>query len=89
MLLFLIIIILWAGDFQDGVFETLDYGSFEFFRKVIVAIFMVWFIHFLYMFPKKFEENPSFFKFLNHKFQYIEPGYDIKNRGLTSLEVHS
>ncbi len=70
MLIFLVIIVLWVFDFQNGRFETIEFNSFEFFRIVIVAILLLWFIYFLYKLPKYFQAKPSFFKFSNQKFQY-------------------
>lgn len=76
MLIFLVIIVLWVFDFQNGRFETIELNSFEFFRIVIVAILLLWFIYFLYKLPKYFQAKPSFFKFSNQKFQYTEHFYD-------------
>ncbi|MDM5264321.1 hypothetical protein PF327_08955 [Sulfurovum sp. XTW-4] len=76
MLIFLVVVVLWVMDIQNGELEKINYGSFEFFRKVIVAVLMLWFVYFLYKLPKYFQKKPSHFKFYNQKFQYIEYFYD-------------
>ena len=76
MLIFLVILVLWIFDFQNGRFESIEFNSFEFFRIVIVAILMLWFVYFLYKLPKYFQARPSYFKFSNQTFQYVEHFYD-------------
>lgn len=90
MLILLVVIVLWIFDFKNGRFETIKFNSFEFFRIVIVAILMLWFIYFLYKLPKYFQSKPSFFKFLNQKFQYTEHFYDKEGIKVEfNLEVDS
>lgn len=76
MLILLVVCILWAFDFQNGRFEIIEFNSFEFFRILIVVAGMLWFIYHLYKLPKYFQAKPSYFKFSNQKFQYIEHFYD-------------
>ncbi len=76
MLISIVILILWIFDFKNGRFETIQFYSFDFFRIVIVFVSMLWFVYFLYKLPKYFQANPSFFKFFNQKFQYVEHFYD-------------
>ncbi len=76
MLVFLLVLILWILDFKDLRFETIKFNSFESFRILIVGVLMFWFVYFLYKLPKHFQERPSFFKFSNQNFQYIENFYD-------------
>ncbi|MDX1807900.1 MAG: hypothetical protein R3331_00035 [Sulfurospirillaceae bacterium] len=76
MLISLVVIILWVNDYRIGRFEEVDYSSFEFFRIIIVGALILWFFYFLYTLPKHFQKKPSFFKFYNQKFQYVEYFYD-------------
>lgn len=64
MLIFLVVIVLWAFDFKNGRFETIEFNSSEFFRIVIVAVSLLWFIYFLYKLPQYFQAKPSFLNFL-------------------------
>lgn len=95
MLIFLVVLVLWIFDLKNARFETIEFNSFEFIRIFIVAILMLWFVYFLYKLPKYFETRPSFFKFSNQNFQYIENFYDkdgIKvefNLSVTSIQCVS
>ena len=87
-MLILVVIYLWIGDFTNGRFERMNFYSFEFFRIVASVLFILWFVSYIWKFPKRFKSFPSTFIFTNNFISHTRYLYDKdKDTQTNYLEV--
>ena len=75
-MLIMVVIYLWIGDFKNGRFERMNFYSFEFFRIIASALFILWFVSYIWKLPKRFKSFPSTFIFTNNFISHTRYLYD-------------